>query len=357
MVVPQMMLAKRPPASVIIPAYNYGPFIAQALDAALAQEGWSLQLIVVDDGSTDNTAQVVASYGAAVEYVRLQNSGVAVARNVGLDRAKGELICFLDADDVWFPDKLTTQWEALQRSPGAGLVFSDAIRIRKDGTHIDLYSEKVPQYGGWVFDKIMRRNFIQTSMVMMPRDVLESVGGFDEALPAWEDIDLWCRVAARYPFAYVPRPLEYYRMHGGFHTATRRQAHGRLQSILKILATVPQSLAGPSLRRELIATGQIEVGLAYYLTDDMTTARRYLRQALATTPRAALLQNWLQVYARSLLGQGIIENLRTIMRRLPGHRAQGGSGWAVGARGLPHYGHRPTVDAPLAVSATAPTGQ
>jgi glycosyltransferase involved in cell wall biosynthesis len=199
-----------PTVSVIIPAYNAEPFIAETVKSALHQTFTDLEVIVVDDGSKDRTAERLAEFGDRIRVHRQANAGVAEARNAGVRMAAGTWIAFLDADDLWLPHKLERQL-ASQQAP---LVYSDRFNIGVRGELPLVQSEVTKMRDGDVFLPLMLEgNFITNSSVLIRRDVFEATGGFAAGVSPAEDWDLWLRVAERHPVAFCPEPLVRYRFH------------------------------------------------------------------------------------------------------------------------------------------------
>ena len=201
--------------SVIIPAYNYARYIAEAIDSALAQTHAPLEVIVVDDESTDDTPRVLAAYGDRIRAIRQRNGGAGAARNTGIAAARGEYVAFLDADDVWLPRKLELQLQRFEADPGLGLVHCAAEVIDAQGRTVDFVLEG---HEGWVGMEMLRLDGHVMSLgsnLLVPRRIVEEAGGFDARLPPSEDWDFAYRVASRYPVAYIAEPLVRYRQHGG----------------------------------------------------------------------------------------------------------------------------------------------
>jgi glycosyltransferase involved in cell wall biosynthesis len=209
--------------SVIIPAYQSAQTLPRAIASALAQEQVDLNIVVVDDGSTDNTEEVISDLAAndkRITYLRQHNKGPAAARNAGVQASAGELVAFLDADDEWLPEKLKKQVEILHANAEIDLVFTDSIeknavngtekklselnqsvlssvgelRICGDGSVVELTSGL--QYS------IYQKHFIHLSSVLLKRSAIESINGFDDRRVGTEDIDFLVRLAKRGRFAY-----------------------------------------------------------------------------------------------------------------------------------------------------------
>ncbi len=197
-----------PAASVVIPAYNAAWCVGKAIDSVLAQDFTDREVIVVDDGSTDDTAAVLATYGEAIRVVRKANGGMSSARNAGIAAARGEFVAFLDADDWWLPGKLGKQVALMRQRPDVGF-SSTAARVEDpQGRLLNL----------WTCDRadhpILLALFASnagiaggSSALMARRRLLERVGPYDESLGGVEDGDLWMRLAAVSDYACLPEPL------------------------------------------------------------------------------------------------------------------------------------------------------
>ena len=195
-----------PKVSVIIPTYNRVAMLKEAVDSVLAQGFEDLELIVVDDGSTDGTSEEIKNYGGRVKLIQQpQNRGVSAARNRGILQAKGKYIAFLDSDDLWVKGKLKIQVEFLDSNPQYPLCYTDEIWIRR-GKRVNP-KLKHAKYSGWIFEKCLPLCTISPSSACMRKTLFAKVGLFDEALPVCEDYDLWLRITARFPVFLIPRKL------------------------------------------------------------------------------------------------------------------------------------------------------
>ena len=194
-----------PAVSVIIPTFNRRRLVEQAIDSVLTQEFGDYELIVVDDGSTDDTAAALAVYGDRIRVLRQPNRGVSAARNTGIRAAKASLIAFLDSDDLWRPAKLTRQTAFLQAHPDALICQTEEIWIR-NGVRVNP-AKKHRKQSGMIFERSLELCLVSPSAVMMHRRLLDEVGLFDERLPACEDYDLWLRISCRHPVYLIDDPL------------------------------------------------------------------------------------------------------------------------------------------------------
>ncbi len=197
--------------SVIIPTYNSAEYITEALDSVFAQTYKNYEVIVIDDGSTDNTKDVLKPYMSRIKYIYKENGGVSSARNVGIKNAEGEYIAFLDSDDIWLPEKLERQIERFNSEPDLGLVYSNCIRFSENG--IEQSSRKVKKYlEGDIFAKILEGYVLPTSTVIAKKLCFDEVGYFDERFSVSEDYDMWLRISRFFKIGYVKGPLVKYRI-------------------------------------------------------------------------------------------------------------------------------------------------
>jgi glycosyltransferase involved in cell wall biosynthesis len=209
----------RPIVSIVLPTYQREALIGRSIRSVLQQTYDEFELIVVDDGSTDATAEQVARLGdSRIRYIRLENNGgAAAARNAGIAHAAADFLAFQDSDDEWLPDKLELHMRAFARcAPEVGVVYSDMYRIQLDGTTIEHRSPDV--VGGVLIDP--STGFYQVCKLgiqsaVIRRECFAAVGGFDEAFPVLEDLELFIRLSQRYAFHHLRMPLvRYYETHG-----------------------------------------------------------------------------------------------------------------------------------------------
>lgn len=223
--------------SVIIPTYNRAELISQAIDSVLAQTVPAHEIIVADDGSTDDTAAVVAAYGDRVRYLALPHRGQpAATRNAGIRAATGDLLAFLDSDDLFLPNKLARQFAALAQAPEAGVVYSNGLYFRTTPAEpVGRVLDGLPAPSGWVFGELLAGNFLAPPVVLVRRRALDAAGLFDEspAFIAVEDFDLWLRLAALTPFDYAQGDVAAIRRHTG---GISRNTASLRRGVLNVLA-------------------------------------------------------------------------------------------------------------------------
>jgi len=198
--------------SVVIPVYNGGKFIADAVNSVLKQTYKNFEIIVVDDGSTDNTDSVLRSFSGKIMYLKTDHSGVSNARNEGIMNAQGEYVAFLDQDDLFHPARLEITVDYLVSHPETAMIYTSAKRMLMDGT---LLPEKdLPGYSGDIFPQLFEKCFIAPSMVVCKKDVLIERGMFSTELSSeGEDYNLFLNIASRYNVGYIPQRLLTYRLH------------------------------------------------------------------------------------------------------------------------------------------------
>ena len=269
-----------PTVGVIIPAYNCDRYIAQAIDSVLQQEGCQCEIIVIDDGSTDSTAEVLKQYGDRIRYIQQKNQGVAAARNHGIEVAQADLIAFLDADDYFFPGKLAAQAEILLKRPDVGMVHSGWQRVDAQGNKIlDVRPwEQIPELdlANW-----LRWKPVLPSAMMFRREWLQYVGGFDPRFPPAEDTNLVLKLALKgCKTAWLRQVTVYYRQH------EESAMHKGLPQARSLVAVTNDFFAQPDLPPEVqlmehsVRYGTL-VWIAWYLnfTGHKAETVEYLQQA------------------------------------------------------------------------------
>ncbi|BBO91457.1 glycosyltransferase family 2 protein [Desulfosarcina ovata] len=225
---------KSPLVSVVLPTYNRAWTVRSAIDSVLNQDYTALELIVVDDGSTDGTADLLADYGTQIQVIRQSNQGVSAARNAGIQAAEGNLIALLDSDDAWLPGKVAAQVDFFSRHPDALICQTEELWIR-NGARVNP-GKRHRKEGGMIFERSLELCLVSPSAVMLHRSLLDEVGGFDPDLPACEDYDLWLRIAWKYPIHLIERPLIV--KHGGHADQLSRMPEldkYRIRSITRLL--------------------------------------------------------------------------------------------------------------------------
>jgi len=241
-----------PEVSVIIPTFNRAAWIPNAVDSVLNQTFRDFELIVVDDGSTDNTPEALERFSSRITIVAQPNRGVSSARNAGIRFSTGKYICFLDSDDLWKPRKLDIQLAAMSHHSEYKISYTDEIWIR-NGRWANP-KKRHQKYSGWIFPHLLPLCLISPSSIMIERSVMDDVGLFDESLPAGEDYDLWLRIGSRYPILFIPEKLIV--KHGGHPDQLSQKYWGldrfRVRSILKVLENTELSPENEQAAREML---------------------------------------------------------------------------------------------------------
>jgi len=231
----------KPQISVVIPVYNRELSIRRAIDSVLCQELLPDEIIVVDDGSTDGTPEILNSYLPKIQIVRQEDKGVSTARNRGIEAAAGEWIAFLDSDDEWMPDKLQKQISCYRLHSNMRILQTEERWIRNN-MRVNP-GKKYAKKSGNIFKQCLKTCIVGPSTVICKASLLEEMGGFDENLPVCEDYDLWIRIAAKYPIPLLPEALTV--KYGGhpdqLSLSTPAMDRYRAQSLEKILKEEPLS--------------------------------------------------------------------------------------------------------------------
>jgi glycosyltransferase involved in cell wall biosynthesis len=277
-------------ASLIIPTFNHARFVGAAIDSALAQTVSAFEIIVVDDGSTDETPTVLARYAARVRVLRQENRGLSAARNAGLAAAHGTFVSFLDADDVMAPTKLAAQLEVLERSHAIGWTYCDVLMETVVTGATARASERFGYASraldGWLFPELIHGNFIPAIAPLVRRTALEVAGGFDERLTALEDWDMWLRLSLIAEARYTPAVLVTYRIRpDGMSEDRARMDRSRFLVLDKINRTRPVALESlGNVGRRIIADTHNWLGKEAYASGDWREARRRFAASVVTVP-------------------------------------------------------------------------
>jgi len=202
-----------PKVSIIIPTYQHADFVGEAIDSALAQTYTDYEIILVDDGSTDGTREIVVAYGNQIKYIYQDNRGLPAARNTGILASKGQYLSFLDADDVWLPNKLKLEVEFLDTHPSVKLVCSNYSYFGSRKGPKRTGFEGITLTSGYGLKELFFKNPILPSAVLVRKSCFEKVGLFDESMVQCEDLDMWLRIAAHFEVGYIDTPLVKYRLH------------------------------------------------------------------------------------------------------------------------------------------------
>lgn len=298
-----------PAVSVVLPTYNRGKTLPYAIRSVLNQSFTDFELVVVDDASTDDTEAIVdAVADSRIRYVRHEtNRGVSAARNTGIADARGDVVAFQDSDDEWFPEKLGKQMERFEHAPpNVGVVYTGMYR-RESGDRRYLPYATVQPKEGDVRRSIVRQNFISTQMAAVRRECFETVGTFDEKLPALVDWELWIRFSDRYRFLLVDEPL----VRGGVNPDSISNNRGDVvRARERILGKHRDRFDDASL-----ANHQFYIGHGAMKTGDVDTGRRYLKRSVRTNPRPVYVFAWLLSRSGGTVYNAAYESVKTLVAR------------------------------------------
>lgn len=304
-----------PKISVVIPCYNATLYIAATIQSALAQDWPDLELVVVDDGSSDGSAELVQRMFPAVTLIRQSNQGVAAARNNGITHAQGEWIAFLDADDIWLPGKLKAQWAMLQASPGTRMTYTAwqvwpstaPVPSQADLATLDVESDNTTRWSGatgWVYPQLLLDCVVWTSTVLVHKSVLCEAGVFDTTLRIGEDYDLWLRASRITQILRVPRPFALYRMHPASITKSVPERNFRALVVDRAISRWGYSSPDGRVAAKSVVNNALAKSWSDYAGAHLDAGHfKEARQAGLN----ALLHNWrhasgLKVWVKALLG-------------------------------------------------------
>lgn len=300
--------------SVIIPTYNGAKYIRQTVDAVLRQTYTNVEVLVVDDGSTDNTRELMHGWPPSVQYFIKENGGPASARNFGIKKARGRYLAFCDGDDVWEPRKLEQQIACFERDGDLGLVYSEVTMIDENDQPQPYPPRQRP--AGKIFLQLFGKNSIPTSSVVIKRECLQRVGGFDEdpELISVEDYDLWLRVAGEYRIGFVDAPLVKYRRHiRGISKNLARSYLGEAKVIQKTLASFAGRFPSlPGLMPARLGRLFFEYGIDLFYLRQIAEARRQFWQSVRYDPLN--FKSWFY-FGLCLLGEAPLNWLRGLEGR------------------------------------------
>ncbi len=206
-------MSKSVKVSVVIPTYNSAEYLSEAIDSVLSQSYDNWEILIVDDGSTDNTRDIIKKYDNSIKYYYKKNEGVSKARNFGIEKAQGKYVAFLDSDDYWEVDKLERQVASLENENISGRACYSSFTLFEGGFNI-VGVRKSERYSSALEDLMLQCNVVGTpSTVIVERSLFDNVGGFDPALSLCADWEMWIRLATVTEFIYIEEPLIKYRLH------------------------------------------------------------------------------------------------------------------------------------------------
>ena len=275
--------------SIIIPAYNYARYIGEAVNSALAQSYPDCEVIVVNDGSTDDTKKILELYYDGITVVEQENKGLPAARNAGVRASNGDYICFLDADDMLLPEKIKEEVYWLERDEDLEWVYCDAFLTDEKGVKLKKYSEMfTSQYWeakrGIVFKTFLKGNFVPVNSPLITREcVVENP--FDEDLKSYEDFDFWLRVSRRYKTMYIDKPLCCVRKHGGGMQKDSLNLYWNgIRVVKRLIDRAGLNKEELKMAKELLASFFLQTAEKYYVSGDKKKASEAFKKAIDHNP-------------------------------------------------------------------------
>lgn len=239
----------KPVVSVVIPTHNRAALLREALDSVSAQTFRDFELIVIDDGSTEDIKAQVVGHPARPRVVRQAHEGPAAARNLGLREAAADLVAFLDSDDLWHPTKLEVFLKAVDQNPDCSIFYGPMSPIDRQGNPVPGRTKRC--HDGWITQQLFCSSFVHVPTILCRKDAILAVGGFDASLPVCEDYDLWLRLSIRERFGLIDQPLAKRRLHDN------RLSKALMGRNLAVKAEVLQRFFDSG-----VANGQLDHGVA-----------------------------------------------------------------------------------------------
>lgn len=309
-----------PGVSVIIATHNRARFVVRAVESVLAQTYRDFELIVIDDGSTDTTREILSGCDGRLCYIHQEQKGRSEARNAGVRAAGGEYIAFLDSDDIWLPHKLEKQLFVMESNPNLGLVHSLTEVIDEQGqplsretaSRFSLYQRAIDR--GYTYEAMSLRCVMFLSTVMVRRACFNDVGLFDPCIPACEDWDWYLRFAIKYQIAILATPLVAFRFHEG-HTPAEELIEGRIKTCLKHLDLL-ETLADAPFRNTARRNFYLNLAAAHYMAGNLRECRLWTTRAARIDPSVFLTPEVALHFLLSWTSAGVLRGLRAVRGRV-----------------------------------------
>lgn len=281
-----------PKVSVIIPTYNREEFICETIQSVLDQTYKDFEIIVVDDGSTDNTKKKLEIFGSKIKLIEQKNSERAVARNNGVKNSSGNYIAFLDSDDIWVKDKLEKQVDILDSNKDIILVYGQSHRINEKREKIKTAKRQLEGYSGNIFEELLMRNFITSPTPMIRREYFEMTTGFQTKYIPYEDWEFWLRFSLLGKFYFIAKPLSYYRIHP--EQSVKLASAKKIEEVTTLLLEDSFNLKNISekIKRESLGLANLRFCYWYLLANEISTAKEKLDKARETYPMFMTDPRW-----------------------------------------------------------------
>lgn len=283
-----LMANKKPLVSIVMPTYNCATYLPESIESILAQTYNAYEIVVIDDGSVDNTKLVLEPYKEKIRYIDLgRNEGLPIARNLGIQSAKGEYVAFLDADDIWMPEKLKRSIDQFMKNPDAGMVYSKHINIDSKSQFLEGKIRRTLPSGNIFTQLFFEQNFIICSSVVVRKEVFNKTALFDSELVNCQDWDMWLRIAFYYKAIGIDVPLVKYR-HSAKSLSKNRDNVLKYQKVIidKIYTMFKDSENGinEKMYKKRLAAHYAKIGRHYMRMGDKVAARESFRLSLKMDP-------------------------------------------------------------------------
>ena len=272
-------MIKNPTVSVIIPTYNQAKFIDKAIESVLQQTYQDFEIIIINDGSKDNTEEIVKNYSDfRIRYIcHKKNLGLSEARNTGIRASRGKYIALLDSDDEFLPEKLDMQVELLRNEPSdVGVVCAWSFNIDKNGHYIS--KRYLPRKGGYIFEDLLSANYMSVPALLIRRECFEKVGLFDSSLNGQEDWDMWIRIAKYYKFSLIKTLLAKRRIHPNRISYDLERKNVTANRIIK------KYMGELKVRQSIHSSHYLYIGFRFCRMGKTRDGRRYLLKAILLYP-------------------------------------------------------------------------
>lgn len=246
------MINVQPKISIIMPTYNRSDYICEAIESALGQTYDNIELIVIDDGSTDGTRKQLEKYSSdrRFKYMRQENQGQSIARNKGLKMAEGEFIAFLDSDNIWLPGKLERQVEIMNKNQSFDIFYGDGILIDEKGAEVS--RENMSRYSGNITRHLIKDNCVSMNTTLTRKKCFDELGGMSEEVRAGDDYELWLRLSTKFKFYYTPEYFVRYRvMDDQISTDKYRRFNSNERVLQKFFERFPESVTKVEKKRAI----------------------------------------------------------------------------------------------------------
>ena len=281
-----------PKISVIIPTYNREDYISETIQSVLNQTYKDFEIIVIDDGSTDNTKKRLEPYLSKIKLIEQRNHERAVSRNKGVKNSSGEYIAFLDSDDLWAKDKLEKQVEVLDNKRDTILVYGQCLRVNEKSKKIKTAKRQTKGYSGFVFEKLLFRNFIISPTPLIRRQDFEKTSGFETKYIPYEDWEYWIRFSLLGKFHFLQDPLAYYRIHP--QQSVKLTNAKKIEEVTTLLLEDSFKLkeVKPEITKKSLGLANLRFSYWYLLANENEKAKEKIKKAIELYPKFMLDPRW-----------------------------------------------------------------